>query len=57
MKINKFAKRRSHLSTTISQAQSRRAKEDGAEDIGDAETNRQFGHPLLQRRHRSCRAY
>ena len=40
----------------ISQAQSRRAKEDGAEDIGDAETNRQFGHSLLQRRHRSHRA-
>ena len=40
----------------ISQAQSRRAKEDGAEDIGDAETNRQFGHSLLQRRHRSRRA-
>ena len=43
-----LASQRSHLLTTISQAQGSRAKENGTEDIGDAETNRQFGHSLLQ---------
>ena len=43
-------------STTISQTQGRRAIKDGAEDIGGAETNWQFGHSVLQQRHRSCRA-
>lgn len=47
-----LARRRNHLLTTISQAQGSRAKENGTEDIGDAETNRQFRHSLLQRQHR-----
>jgi hypothetical protein len=34
--------------TTIRQAQGGLAKEKGAEDIGHAGTNRQFGHSLLQ---------
>jgi hypothetical protein len=48
-----FASRRSHFSTINSQAQGRGAKENGAENVGDAETTRQFEYPLLQRRHRS----
>ena len=48
--------RKSRLPTTIPQAQGRRAKEGDTEDIDDAETNRQVGYSLLQRRHWSWRA-
>jgi hypothetical protein len=44
-----FASRRSRLATTISQAQGRDVKEDGAEDVGDEKANGQFEHLLLQR--------
>ena len=39
---------RNHSSTTNSPAQARDAKEEGAEDIANAETNRQFEPSLIQ---------
>ena len=35
------------LSTAISQVQDRSVEEDGAKDVGDAETSRQFEHSLV----------